>query len=151
MEPEGFCSQGLDTIPFMDPDKSSLQTTSHGIFIMNFNIFLPYTPRSSKQCSSFRLSQQASYGSVVCPTRSTCTQPPIHFDFFIINMFAKEWKSWSFFLRSFLQLIVTASALLPIHFCQHLVLERLQCVFLSQCDISSITSTQTRVIIFWAF
>jgi len=44
MEPEGFCSQELDTIPFMDPDKGSLQTTSHGSFITNFNIFLPYTP-----------------------------------------------------------------------------------------------------------
>jgi len=82
MEPKGFCSQELDTIPFLDPEKSSLQTTSHGSFIINFNIFLPYTPKSSKQCSSFRLAQEASYGSVVCPTRSTCTHQPKHFDLF---------------------------------------------------------------------
>lgn len=92
IEPEGFCSQELDTIPFMDPAKSSLRTTSHGSFIISFHIFLPYTPRSSKQCSSFRLSQEASYGSVVCPTRSTCTHHPIHFDFFIINLYPKECK-----------------------------------------------------------
>jgi len=151
MEPEGFYSQELDTIPFMDPDKSSLQTTPHGSFIINFNIFLPYTPRSSKQRSSFRLSQEATYVSVVCPTRSTCTHHPIHFDSFIINIYAMECKSWSFSLCNFLQLIITASALLPYHVCQHLFLECLQCVFLSQCDRSSITYIQTNIIIFWKF
>jgi hypothetical protein len=84
---------------------------------------------------------------VVCPTRSTCIQHPIHFHFFIINMYAESTSHEAFSYAVLYKLLLLYPPYIQIILSASCSRMPLVYVFFSQCDRSSITLMQTNIII----